>query len=108
MAKAELGTKRRCLSCTAPFYDLDRTPIVCPKCGADYQIVEYVRSRPKWAPTFPIATKTSGAAEPIVSELVEPELADAGDEESIPLNDDEDDSEVDETVEVEHDEAADV
>lgn len=99
MAKAELGTKRRCLSCAAPFFDLGRTPIVCPKCGADYQIVEYARSRPKWAPS----AKTSVADDP-----AEPELADASDEEAIPLNDEEDDSELDETIEAEHDEAADV
>lgn len=38
MAKAEWGTKRRCLSCAAKFYDLNRTPIECPKCGAAFQI----------------------------------------------------------------------
>ena len=30
------GTKRRCSQCGANFYDLDRTPIICPKCHADY------------------------------------------------------------------------
>jgi len=29
------GTKRRCISCGAKFYDLDRRPIVCPKCNAE-------------------------------------------------------------------------
>ena len=32
LAKAEWGTKRRCLNCSAKFYDLGRNPIVCPKC----------------------------------------------------------------------------
>ena len=32
MAKPELGTKRLCGSCGAKFYDLSKTPIVCPKC----------------------------------------------------------------------------
>jgi len=50
MAKAELGAKRRCLTCGAPFYDLDRMPIVCPKCAAAFQVVEIVRSAPKRAP----------------------------------------------------------
>ena len=32
MAKAEWGTKRVCLSCSARFYDMMRDPIVCPEC----------------------------------------------------------------------------
>ncbi|MGH6770485.1 MAG: TIGR02300 family protein, partial [Xanthobacteraceae bacterium] len=32
MAKPELGTKRLCGNCSAKFYDLSKTPIVCPKC----------------------------------------------------------------------------
>ena len=38
MAKPELGTKRQCMSCGAKFYDLSKDPIVCPKCGAVYQV----------------------------------------------------------------------
>ena len=37
MAKTEWGTKRQCSSCGSRFYDLSRTPIVCPKCGAAYE-----------------------------------------------------------------------
>ena len=37
MAKPDLGTKRICLSCSAKFYDLNRNPISCPKCGAPFQ-----------------------------------------------------------------------
>lgn len=35
MAKAEWGTKRTCTTCGARFYDLQRDPIICPKCGAE-------------------------------------------------------------------------
>jgi uncharacterized protein (TIGR02300 family) len=35
MAKPELGTKRTCVACGARFYDLTKTPAVCPKCGTD-------------------------------------------------------------------------
>ncbi len=28
------GTKRRCTACAAKFYDLDKRPIVCPRCTA--------------------------------------------------------------------------
>lgn len=33
MVKPELGTKRTCPNCSARFYDLDKDPIVCPKCA---------------------------------------------------------------------------
>jgi uncharacterized protein (TIGR02300 family) len=32
VAKPEWGVKRTCQSCGARFYDMARTPIVCPKC----------------------------------------------------------------------------
>ena len=35
MAKAELGTKRVCVSCAARFYDLLKAPAICPKCGTE-------------------------------------------------------------------------
>ena len=35
---AKLGTKRECRSCDAKFYDLNKEPPVCPKCGAVYDI----------------------------------------------------------------------
>ncbi len=47
MAKAELGEKRRCLSCNTPFFDLGRTPILCPKCAAVFTVIEFVRSPPR-------------------------------------------------------------
>ena len=39
MAKPELGTKRLCASCGAKFYDLNKDPIVCPKCETVFQVV---------------------------------------------------------------------
>ncbi len=38
MAKPELGTKRLCPSCGSKYYDLDRNPIVCPKCGTVFTV----------------------------------------------------------------------
>ena len=40
MAKPELGLKRQCLHCGAKFYDLNRDPIVCPKCGEIFEIID--------------------------------------------------------------------
>ena len=34
MAKLEWGVKRTCQSCGARFYDMQRAPIICPKCGS--------------------------------------------------------------------------
>ena len=37
MAKPELGVKRQCQHCGAKFFDLNKDPIVCPKCGTVFQ-----------------------------------------------------------------------
>ncbi len=37
MAKPELGAKRQCQSCGTKFFDLNRDPIICPKCGTVFQ-----------------------------------------------------------------------
>ena len=34
MAKPEWGKKRICSSCNTRFYDLNKSPIICPSCGA--------------------------------------------------------------------------
>ncbi|MDO9428090.1 MAG: TIGR02300 family protein [Methylobacterium sp.] len=39
MARPELGLKRQCMSCGAKFYDLDKDPATCPKCGTIYQAI---------------------------------------------------------------------
>jgi uncharacterized protein (TIGR02300 family) len=36
VVKPELGTKRLCPNCGTKYYDLDRDPILCPKCGAAF------------------------------------------------------------------------
>jgi uncharacterized protein (TIGR02300 family) len=44
MAKPELGVKRVCVSCSTRFYDLQKSPAVCPKCGTE-QPIEQPRPR---------------------------------------------------------------
>lgn len=44
MAKPELGAKRQCQSCGTKFYDFNKNPIACPKCGAIYQVVALTRT----------------------------------------------------------------
>ncbi len=31
----DLGQKHTCFSCNTKFYDLKKSPVLCPKCGAD-------------------------------------------------------------------------
>ncbi len=57
MAKPELGTKRLCAGCGAKFYDLNKDPIHCPKCGVVYEIA--VAARPS-------------RAEPVVAPVARP------------------------------------
>jgi uncharacterized protein (TIGR02300 family) len=44
MAKPELGTKRVCVACGTRFYDLTKSPALCPKCGTE-QPIEQPRPR---------------------------------------------------------------
>ncbi len=43
--KADWGTKRVCQSCGCKFYDLQRSPIVCPSCGAGFDPEALLKSR---------------------------------------------------------------
>lgn len=45
LALANRGTKRHCGSCGAPFYDMNRDPIVCPKCHSPYVAVQRLPAR---------------------------------------------------------------
>lgn len=38
MTKPELGNKHQCQHCGTKFFDLNKTPVVCPKCGAVQQV----------------------------------------------------------------------
>ncbi len=45
MAKPQLGAKRQCQSCATKFYDLNKDPIVCPKCGTVFQVAALALAR---------------------------------------------------------------
>jgi uncharacterized protein (TIGR02300 family) len=68
VAKPELGTKRLCANCSAKFYDLNKTPITCPKCHTVMEIAP-VTTRPRPEP--------ARAAAPVQEVAVEPETQDA-------------------------------
>jgi uncharacterized protein (TIGR02300 family) len=67
VAKPELGTKRLCAGCGAKFYDLNKDPIHCPKCGVVYEIA--VAARPSRAE--PVAPPV--ARPPVPEEVPVPE-----------------------------------
>lgn len=44
MAKSSWGRKHVCVECQAPFYDMRRQPVTCPKCGVAHRPVALLRS----------------------------------------------------------------
>ena len=104
MSKPGRGTKRVCQSCGARFYDLGRTPIVCPVCQTVYQVTPPTRRSERQAPVPDVRAKAepeleTAAVEPETISLeeldeggeeaaIEAEIADIGDEADIPAGDD--------------------
>ncbi len=93
MSKPEWGTKRTCQGCGVRFYDLNRSQIVCPKCGTE--------SSPE-APTK-LRRAAAKPVEPMrpVPPVPVPEILVAGPASPSELVDDEaeDDEEEDEVIE---------
>ena len=73
--KPEWGTKRTCQSCGAPFYDMRRTPIICPKCKTEFDPEAFTKVK-------------RGRPQPVVEEkrvaVVKPVPEDAGLEIELP------------------------
>jgi uncharacterized protein (TIGR02300 family) len=73
LAKTDLGTKRLCGNCGAKFYDLNKTPILCPKCETVFVVAPVTsRSRPE-----PAAAAVAARAPEVEPEVVAPETAEA-------------------------------
>ena len=117
MVKANWGTKRTCQSCSARFYDLNKGPIKCPKCGREHDREDFVKVRrgrgAAAAATAAAAAAATAAAAKLAAKKKSDEAALAGDEipdvegdealeEADELADDAEDIEV-EGVEVEDD-----
>ncbi len=66
MAKPEWGLKRVCQSCSAKFYDLQRSPIICPSCGATFDPDALLKSR-RARPAAAKATPKEAAKKPVES-----------------------------------------
>jgi uncharacterized protein (TIGR02300 family) len=75
VAKPELGTKRLCASCGAKFYDLNKDPIHCPKCGVVYEVAPVVTRGGR--PDAAAAAAAAAARAAPVEEVAAPEPQDA-------------------------------
>ncbi|QRM30480.1 TIGR02300 family protein [Microvirga sp. VF16] len=88
MAKPELGLKRQCMSCGAKFYDLNKDPAVCPKCGTVFQAVALSRV------AAPVVARAAADDDETELESTGPEMVsldevEAGEnEKDIPVDDD--------------------
>jgi uncharacterized protein (TIGR02300 family) len=98
MSKPARGIKRVCQSCGARFYDLGRTPIVCPSCQAVYQVTQPTSRRGERAPVPEVRVKVEPKVEAValepetisLEEVEEPgEEAAIEDEEIVDLGEDE-------------------
>ena len=62
MVKASWGTKRTCQNCAARFYDLNKSPIKCPKCGREHDREDFVKVRRGRASAAATAASAAAAA----------------------------------------------
>jgi len=62
VVKANWGSKRTCQSCGARFYDLNKSPIKCPKCGREHDREDFVKVRRGRGAAAATAAATAAAA----------------------------------------------
>ena len=107
--KAMRGTKRTCQACEVRFYDLARSPIVCPSCGAHFTPASApvahssappasFSSKTRWRsqplkraqPILPVSDPNSGEpSDPLIEEETE-EMASVDSEDSVVLDQEQD------------------
>ena len=82
MAKPEWGAKRICPSCGTRYYDLQREPVICPKCSTPFDPEAFLRAR-RARPQAPIEKELEpvGAEEVDVDTDIEAEEIEAVEEE---------------------------
>jgi len=90
VAKPEWGVKRACLDCGTRFYDMRKAPILCPSCGAKFDVETIFRPRRARAPVeaTPVVVKKPAAAN---GEDLDKELAALADNSAVDDDDDDDD-----------------
>ena len=81
MAIKERGVKRNCQACGAVFYDLLNDPIICPKCGSQYDPEAILKSR---------KTRLPAAEDDVKIENEDTAVTDEDDIAGVELDDEED------------------
>jgi uncharacterized protein (TIGR02300 family) len=108
LANPELGAKQICPSCQAKFYDLNRRPATCPKCGTAFDPEEAVRTRRVRARTAAPDYETEDEPKPRTDEEVEgfedeaddtPEIDEAAEAEPVESDEGDDDGVAPDTAE---------
>lgn len=102
MAKPELGNKHQCQDCGARFFDLNKSPITCPKCGTIFHATPLLRAAHHVAAADDEETPAGAGAV-----LVPLEEADAGEDKVVAVADDDTEIEADDTFLEEEEEDAD-
>jgi uncharacterized protein (TIGR02300 family) len=85
VAKPDLGNKHQCQHCGTKFFDLNKDPIVCPKCGTVQQNI----GAAKVAAVRPAPVDEDVEIDPAAPVLVPIEEADVIDEKGAVVADDE-------------------
>jgi uncharacterized protein (TIGR02300 family) len=93
LVNQDLGTKRVCSDCAAKFYDLNKNPMVCPKCGHEEAVTVPRAKRKAPEPVAPVVKEAPAekakeeeegdvvvGAETSLDELAAEEKAAAGDD----------------------------
>ena len=90
MAKPELGGKHQCQNCGTRFFDLNRDPIICPKCGTVFQAVALARAPVRAAAAAAVVDRDEPdpEAEAAGVELVSLDDAEPGEKPEVAAEDD--------------------
>ena len=77
VAKPDLGTKRLCGGCGTKYYDLNRDPITCPKCGTVFIVAQAQRVQKAAKAAAVVEDDEDDETEDDSAEIVSLEEADA-------------------------------
>ncbi len=86
MPKEEWGVKRLCPKCNVRFYDLQKDPMTCPSCGAEFDLASLTDTGNKSAGTTKAKAKEAEVAEP-VADIEDAEVI-LDDDDAVPADDD--------------------
>ena len=77
MANPALGTRRHCQSCNENFYDLKKSPIICPHCHAEFDPEALLKSR-KIKSVAAAPKKSAAPAEGAIDDTLSPDIENDG------------------------------